>query len=205
MHSSLKLNLRIKKTFSIHRLTVCSKMFKCSISKITSVEYGKLPQFKIVYGTADTKYGKIFMGLKNDAVCFISFVDGNYDGLSDLKKSFPKAAFTEDDQAIFTKSQTLFDETSTDEVKVLLKGTEFQTKVWEELVNLPRGSTCSYEDLAKAIGNPKAVRAVANAVAKNNVSYLVPCHRVISKGGGLGKYHWGAERKLKILKDENAV
>lgn len=145
------------------------------------------------------------MGLNNDAVCFISFVDGNYNGLIDLKKTFPKANFTEDNQLVTARSEILFDGTSTDEVKILLKGTDFQVKVWEELVNLPKGSTCSYEDLAKTIGNPKAVRAVANAVARNNVSYLVPCHRVISKGGGLGKYHWGAERKLKMLKDENAI
>lgn len=181
------------------------KMVKCSISKITPKEYNKVPNFDVTYGMADTKFGKCFMALNNDSICFTSFVDGNYSGLSDLKKAFPKSVFREDNQLVLAKARSLFDETSTDEFKILLKGTEFQTKVWEELVNLPRGSTCSYEDLANAIGNPKAVRAVANAVAKNYVSYLVPCHRVINKGGGLGKYHWGVERKRQILKDENAI
>lgn len=180
-------------------------MVKCSISTMTPKVYKKLSNFDITYGTADTKFGKCFMGLNNDAICFTSFVDGSYSGLTDLQKAFPKAIFKEDNQLILNRAKPLFDETSTAEVKILLKGTEFQTKVWEELVNLPRGSTCSYEDLAKAIGNPKAIRAVANAVAKNNVSYLVPCHRVINKGGGLGKYHWGIERKQMILQDENAI
>ncbi|KAJ8929654.1 hypothetical protein NQ314_017637 [Rhamnusium bicolor] len=178
---------------------------KCLISKIKPKEYKKMVNFNITYGTADTRFGKCFMGLNEDNVCFLSFLEGSYPGLDDLKKTFPKAALTQDDGLVSEKTQNMFDDCSNDNVKLLLKGTDFETKVWEELLNLQKGSTSSYEEIAKAIGNPKAIRAVANAIAKNNISYLVPCHRVISKKGTLNKYRWGVERKLQMLQHENAM
>lgn len=89
--------------------------------------------------------------------------------------------------------------------KVKLQGTEFQVKVWLELVKIPRGSTVTYSDLAKKMRKPTAFRAVASAVAKNPVSYWIPCHRVVGKGTSQMKYHWGAETKRALLTQEGAL
>lgn len=78
-------------------------------------------------------------------------------------------------------------------------GTNFQIKVWEALIRVPPGALLSYEQLARAIGAPQATRAVASAVARNPIAYLIPCHRVIRKTGAFGEYHWGETRKKAML------
>jgi len=83
-----------------------------------------------------------------------------------------------------------------------LQATAFQLRVWEELQRIPFGSTRSYQEIAAAIGNPKAVRAVAGACASNHVAVVIPCHRVIRENAGLGGYRWGLERKRKLLENE---
>ncbi len=87
-------------------------------------------------------------------------------------------------------------------VKLDLKGTPFQQKVWEALQEIPYGQTATYKDIAVKIGRPKAVRAVSNAVGANPIAIIIPCHRVICSNGSLGGYRWGARNKLKLLKLE---
>ena len=84
-------------------------------------------------------------------------------------------------------------------------GTEFQRKVWKTLRAIPAGQTRTYTDLAKAIGRPQAVRAVASACAANPLAVLVPCHRVLRTDGGLGGYRWGLERKQRLLQLEGVI
>ena len=91
------------------------------------------------------------------------------------------------------------------EVPIAATGTEFQQKVWQALTTIPFGTTWSYQDLANAIGNPKAVRAVGLANGKNPISIIVPCHRVIGKNGALTGYAGGIERKEGLLKHEGAL
>jgi O-6-methylguanine DNA methyltransferase len=86
--------------------------------------------------------------------------------------------------------------------KIAPHGTEFQKKVWSALLKIPKGKTVTYSELAKKIGAPKAIRAVASAVAKNRIALLIPCHRVVPKTGGTGKYRWGSERKRMIIHAE---
>lgn len=86
--------------------------------------------------------------------------------------------------------------------KIAPQGTDFQKKVWNALLKIPKGKTVTYSELAKKIGAPKAVRAVASAVAKNKIALLIPCHRVVPKTGGVGKYRWGSERKRMIIHAE---
>ena len=81
-------------------------------------------------------------------------------------------------------------------------GTDFQRRVWRELQAIPRGSTRSYEDVARSMGRPTAARAVSRACATNPVSLIIPCHRVVRKGGDLGGYRWGIERKKRLLEAE---
>nr|CAI5865006.1 unnamed protein product [Callosobruchus analis] len=90
-------------------------------------------------------------------------------------------------------------------IDVILKGTEFEIKVWEQLTKIKRGTTVSYEDVAKAISYPKAVRAVGTAIGHNPISILVPCHRVIRKGGDIGQYGGGIYNKIKLLRLEKAI
>lgn len=80
-----------------------------------------------------------------------------------------------------------------------LKGTPFQIKVWEALLQIPRGETRTYADIARAVGSPKAVRAVGSACGKNKIAFLIPCHRVVASDGKLGGYRWGLERKKAML------
>lgn len=88
------------------------------------------------------------------------------------------------------------------EQSIFNKGTPFQQSVWNELLKIPRGETRTYEDIARAIGKPKAVRAVGTAVGKNSLAVIVPCHRVIRKDGSIGEYRWGIAKKKKLLESE---
>lgn len=86
--------------------------------------------------------------------------------------------------------------------KVFSQGTPFQQIVWRELQKIPKGQTRNYEDIARAIGRPKAVRAVANAIGANTLPQIIPCHRVIRKDGKIGGYRFGIQKKIRLLKDE---
>jgi len=88
------------------------------------------------------------------------------------------------------------------EQRLDLRGTVFQLRVWQALRQIPRGQTRSYSQLARELGDPKAVRAVARACALNRVSVLVPCHRVVGAGGSLTGYRWGVDRKRRLLEAE---
>lgn len=107
-------------------------------------------------------------------------------------------------QAIFVDSQQeLGQSLQPNELPpILLNGTDFQIKVWQAALRIPVGATQSYQEIADAIGHPKAVRAVANALGDNKIAYFIPCHRVLRKNGALGGYKWGIERKAKLLAAE---
>lgn len=92
--------------------------------------------------------------------------------------------------------------TSHQRPEMALTGTAFQIKVWEELLRLENGEIISYSELARRIGRPRSVRAVANAVANNRIAILIPCHRVIGKNSSLGGYRWGVEKKKSLLSKE---
>jgi len=89
-------------------------------------------------------------------------------------------------------------------ISLHIKGTAFQLKVWQALLQVPQGSLASYSDIAQAIGSPSASRAVATAIANNNVAFLIPCHRVIRASGHFGQYRWGETRKSAIIAWEGA-
>lgn len=182
---------------------------KKSIIKIKSQNYKNQESrdiIKIIYGVAQSKFGKCIIALKEDHVCYLSFFEGQYTDLAELQKLYSQEMLVRDDIIISQKAAQIFDNNNNphEECKIALKGTAFQMKVWEHLVNIKRGSTRSYKQIAKSIGHPKAVRAVANAIANNRIAYLVPCHRVISKSGSLNKFKWGPERKQQMLRSEEA-
>ncbi|XP_017779907.1 PREDICTED: bifunctional transcriptional activator/DNA repair enzyme Ada [Nicrophorus vespilloides] len=177
---------------------------KIEFSTITTDEYKKLTEFEIIYGVVESQFGHCLIALNNESICYMSLFDEGKENsaIDHLTKDWPNATLREDNKKIEEVSKGIFESNSA-RLNVLLRGTELQCNVWKELTNLKEGMTASYEQIAKAVGNPKAIRAVASAIAKNKIAYLIPCHRVIRKTGAPNKYRWGPERKIQILKLES--
>lgn len=181
-------------------------MIKPNLKVILPEEYKKIQSFSVTYGSCQTKFGSCLLAVHDGRICFLTFYDCDYEmkALAKLHSAFPKAIFTENNEKISEYAKEIF-ENRTSELNLLLVGTDFQVNVWKELMNIEEGLTASYENLAKAIGNLKAVRAVASAVANNKISYIIPCHRIIRKNGDIGNYGGGVERKHQMLEYENVL
>ncbi|XP_057656332.1 bifunctional transcriptional activator/DNA repair enzyme Ada [Diorhabda carinulata] len=176
-------------------------MFQYVVTKITSHEYGQNPNL-IIHGKIITKYGPCLLAITDgEKLCFVYFCKDYNLGFKELKNIYPLSNYTLNDQ-IIGRFVHYFEMNATGIIHLQLKGTNFQMKVWEYLLSIQRGSTVSYEEVAKGIGNPRGSRAVANAISKNNIAYFVPCHRVISKNRNLNKYRWGVEIKKLMLCEE---
>lgn len=152
---------------------------------------------RIRYGAHTTPLGEAFIGLTERGICHLRFLDRDADPLEELRDEWPAAALVEDREAARSRLESLAHPRAP--IRLWLKGTNFQLKVWEALLRVPEGELVSYASLARATGMPTAVRAVASAVAANPVAWLVPCHRVIRSSGVLGQYRWGPERKAALI------
>ena len=130
-------------------------------------------------------------------VCHLRFIGQGEEPVAALRAEWPEATLIADQQAARARLDSLADPRSP--IRLWLRGTNFQIKVWEALLRVPQGELVSYARLAQATGMPRAVRAVASAVAANPVAWLVPCHRVIRSSGVLGQYRWGPERKAALI------
>lgn len=164
---------------------------------------------KITYGLHDTPLGEIVIAESNKGLCWLGFMVKGYkgDGFERMKEFFPESEFVRDDKKTKkTVNQVMeaWDHDTLDDIKLDLRGTEFQRSVWKALLQIPKGEVISYGDVANDIGKPKASRAVGSAVGENPVSLIVPCHRVVQSSGGLGNYGWGIDLKEKILQIESA-
>jgi AraC family transcriptional regulator of adaptative response/methylated-DNA-[protein]-cysteine methyltransferase len=160
----------------------------------------------IRYGFHRSTFGECFIAITEKGICSLEFV-GRSDkdqAVADIEKQWRHAQIVHDQKATKAYADKIFGgSTKKPRLPVHVKGTDFQIKVWEALLRVPHGAVVSYETLAVSIGKPRAVRAVANAVAHNPVAFLIPCHRVIRKTGALGGYHWGSEKKRAILNWES--
>src|SRR5579883_1900069 len=153
----------------------------------------------IRYGFAPSPFGDCLIALTPRGLCHLAFVDsGREASLRQLRARFPKARLARDASAAGRLARSVFGP-SRSRMKLALAGTPFQLKVWEALLRLPAGRLASYGDVAAAVGRPKAVRAVAGAVARNEVAFVIPCHRVIRDSGIVGGYRWGPARKRAML------
>ena len=152
-------------------------------------------------GVAQTPFGRACLGWTPLGLCHLEFLASTPEvALSALRRRWPAAEFAREDAAAQQWSIRIFGpRLGHQALPVLLQGTNFQIKVWEALMHLPCGAVVSYGDLARAIGQPHAQRAVGSALAANTVGYLIPCHRVIRSSGVLGPYRWGAERKAAMI------
>ena len=155
----------------------------------------------INYSFAESPFGIVVIASTKKGLCHMSFADDEIKGLHELKSNFPKATYHQSVDQIQIDALKVFSKDWTDisEIKLHLKGTDFQLKVWESLLKIPKGRLTSYNTIANAIDNPKAMRAVGSAIGKNPIAYLIPCHRVIRSTGEIGEYRWNATRKKVIL------
>ena len=155
----------------------------------------------IHYQFSDTQFGRVLVASTTKGICKMSFVDGDMDAYSLLQTQFPQAKFIEQSDELQQNALAIFSSNCTDisQIKLHLKGTDFQLKVWESLLKIPMGQLSSYGDIAKNINIPKASRAVGTAIGRNPVAFLIPCHRVIQASGVLGEYHWGRTRKMSMI------
>lgn len=156
----------------------------------------------INYSFADTPFGKIIAASTDKGVCHMAFVDeGERRAFDHLRSIFPNAKYVLSPDTKQQHALSVFDRdwNRLEEIKLHLKGTEFQLKVWETLLKIPAGGLATYADLATKSGYNGACRAVGTAVGKNPVAFLIPCHRVIKANGEPGNYHWGEMRKNAII------
>ena len=161
----------------------------------------------IHYGIHVTPFGKCLIATTDRGICHLGFLDrGEGKAIDDLVEHWKHATMTEDYRTTAPLVNRIFLGTKMDSpLKLHLRGTNFQIKVWEALLSIPSGALTTYEHIAAAIGNPRAVRAVGSAVGNNPIAYLIPCHRVIRKSGEFGNYLYGSARKKAILARELAM
>ncbi len=158
---------------------------------------------------ADCPFGRLLVGATDRGVCFIGFAEPDEALLGDLRQRFPRARIVADDTALAGTVGAVLDFLEEPkralDLPLDLRGTAFQQRVWQTLCRIPPGETRSYSDVARMMGNPQAVRAVARSCARNPVSLAVPCHRVIGSDGSLTGYRWGVPRKRALLANERAA
>lgn len=157
-------------------------------------------ELNINYSLTQTPFGKVIIASTPKGICHLAFVTDEASGLSELKSKFPNAGyFNSSDYFQQNALQAFASSDKNSQIKLHLKGTPFQLKVWEALLRIPAGEMSTYGSIAHLIESPKASRAVGSAVGDNPVAFLIPCHRVIQSTGVLGNYHWGSSRKAAIL------
>ncbi|MEX6686444.1 methylated-DNA--[protein]-cysteine S-methyltransferase [Danxiaibacter flavus] len=156
----------------------------------------------INYSFAESPFGNIIVASTSKGICHMAFADEKADmALGDLKQKFPNAQYTQIVDSIQQNALFIFgqDWSKLGQIKLHLKGSPFQIKIWETLLKIPLGSLTTYSGLAEQAGYAGASRAVGTAVAGNPVAFLIPCHRVIRSTGEIGQYHWGSTRKSAMI------
>lgn len=159
----------------------------------------------IEYGFAESPFGDIIVARTWDGVCDLQFLDYNrLETIHELAGRWGQyTPTTQDDTMAHTVERVIF-EGYDHPVPLDVKGTDFQLRVWQALRQIPFGETRTYQQVAEAIGQPRAVRSVATAIGQNPIAMLIPCHRVIHSDGTTGEYHWGRDLKRRLLEWEKS-
>jgi len=162
----------------------------------------------IRYSTTATPLGRLLIAATDKGICHIRLGDSVEELEQGLKREYPFAQRKRDEEKLRPWMEALVryleGERMEPRLPLDIQATAFQRRVWEHLQTIPRGYTESYQDVARALGEPKAMRAVGHACATNPVALVIPCHRVVRTDGGLGGYRWGLERKQALLEMEKA-
>ncbi|RZG72871.1 bifunctional transcriptional activator/DNA repair enzyme AdaA [Acinetobacter sp. WCHAc060025] len=185
----------LSSTSRLHELFV-------QIEGMTPTEYKNGGEnLKINYQCTDTRFGRVLIASTSKGICKMSFIEADIEALNELVEQFPKAQFIWQSDELQENALSIFSLENVDlpQIKLHLKGTDFQLKVWECLLKIPMGQLSSYGEIAKHIDAPKASRTVGTAIGANPVAFLIPCHRVIQATGVLGEYHWGKVRKTAMI------
>jgi AraC family transcriptional regulator of adaptative response/methylated-DNA-[protein]-cysteine methyltransferase len=160
---------------------------------------------RVVTASLDSPLGPLLAGATDDGLCLLEFAERERERaqLAALRRQFAcpiePGRHPVLDRVREELAEYFVGERCQFTVPLALCGTPFQRRVWEQLLRIPYGATCSYEDVARAVGDAKAVRAVGSANGQNRVAIVIPCHRVVNKGGGLGGYGGGLWRKQFLL------
>jgi AraC family transcriptional regulator, regulatory protein of adaptative response / methylated-DNA-[protein]-cysteine methyltransferase len=161
----------------------------------------------IRFGFHDAPLGRVLLGATERGICWLSFVADDEAAVDEFRREWQGATLLRDQAATADYARRGFELAgrAREPLPLLLRGTNFQIKVWEALLRIPFGHLVSYQALAGAIGQPRAARAVGAAVGRNNISWLIPCHRAILATGVIHNYRWGAAQKRKLLTVEGAL
>ena len=174
---------------------------------MTPGEYARKGEgLTISWGWFDGPFGDLLAMGTDRGLCGMAFAaeQGRAQAFADMSGRWPEARFVENREAIAGWVRAAFGPPSHGEIRLHLIGAPFQLKVWEALLAIPSGHVSTYSEIARSIGNPKAVRAVGTAVGRNPISWLIPCHRALRRDGELGGYHWGLPLKRAMLAYESA-
>ncbi|MBD1392418.1 bifunctional helix-turn-helix domain-containing protein/methylated-DNA--[protein]-cysteine S-methyltransferase [Mucilaginibacter glaciei] len=173
-----------------------------NIEGMTPAEYkngGKALSINFSY--AETPFGNIIVASTQKGICYMAFADDKDDAFKQLYTAFPNATYHQMVDLMQQNALNIFksDWSQLAKIKLHLKGTDFQLKVWEALLKIPTGGLNTYASIAHTIQLPTACRAVGSAIGANPVAFLIPCHRVIKSTGEFGQYHWGSSRKAAMI------
>ena len=165
---------------------------------------------EITYGFHDCPFGRALILVTNEGLAGLAFADEGKEksALADMTSRWPEATYTENPAATAAYAKRIFESERWKQdqpLRIVFIGSDFEIRVWETLLRIPFGKASTYSDIAAHLGKPSAARAVGSAVGKNPISFVVPCHRVLGKSGGLCGYHWGLTRKRAILGWEAGV
>ena len=205
--------------------SVLSASFECGLSGsgrlydlmiqwegVTPGDFKRGPQETLSYGQGPSLFGDCFLAWSGRGLIRLSFLGSLEEELNSLKKQWPSSKLKKDSKGAKDKIATIFrapeeiQERKNNPVplKILARGSAFELKVWRALLAIPPGSLVSYGQLGEYLGMAKAGRAIGNAVGKNVLAYLIPCHRVLKKNGAFHNYRWGPERKRMMIAWEAA-
>jgi AraC family transcriptional regulator of adaptative response/methylated-DNA-[protein]-cysteine methyltransferase len=186
-----------------------SRLYESASSQLgmTPATYGKGGRGAVInYTTAATSLGRLLVAATSKGVCSVMLGDTETSLRTSLSDEFPAAEIHHDEKMLGSSVRAIVEQLKNKnphiDLPLDIRATAFQKQVWEQLRAIPYGQTASYSDVAKAIGQEKAVRAVARACATNPVALVIPCHRVIREDKSLGGYRWGLERKKQLLERE---
>lgn len=158
----------------------------------------------IRYGFHPCPFGQVLLMITERGLAGLAFADPGEEtsAFEDMSSRWPAASFVADQEATLPYAVRVFDPSawaSDTPLNVVFIGTDFEIRVWQTLLKIPMGRATTYSDIARSLGKPSAARAVGTAVGRNPISFVVPCHRVLGRTGGLCGYHWGLTRKRAIL------
>lgn len=175
--------------------------FKIDFSRLALKDYHKLrTDIAINYAFYQTKYGEIIIASTDVGICYLHFVENKLEAIKALKNYLPDCNYEEVETKLHQIALLIIEENKWPEMlKIQVKASDFQYKVWRGLTKIDKGQITNYSELAKNIGIEGGARAVGSAIGSNEIALLIPCHRVVQKTGKLAGFRWGEDVKQRLL------